>query len=38
MMHHIEICRTPVFDGHVEQCTECGFKQTRDEDPGFEYV
>jgi predicted Zn-ribbon and HTH transcriptional regulator len=26
-MRHIEICRTAVLGGHVEQCTECGFER-----------
>ena len=26
-MHHIEICRTAVLGGHVEQCNQCGFEQ-----------
>ena len=27
VMHHIEICRTAVLGGHVEQCDQCGFEQ-----------
>jgi len=26
-MHHIEICRTAVLGGHVEQCDQCGFEK-----------
>jgi hypothetical protein len=27
VMHHIEICRTAVLGGHVEQCDQCAFEQ-----------
>jgi hypothetical protein len=27
VMHHIEICRTAVLGGHVEQCDRCAFEQ-----------
>jgi len=26
VMHHIEICRTAVLGGHVEQCDQCAFE------------
>ena len=26
-MRHIEICRTAILGGHVEQCNLCGFEQ-----------
>ncbi len=26
VMHHIEICRTAVLGGHVEQCDQCSFE------------
>ena len=27
VMQHIEVCRTAVLGGHVEQCNQCGFEQ-----------
>lgn len=27
VMHHIEICRTAVLGGHVEQCDQCAFER-----------
>jgi hypothetical protein len=27
VMHHIQICRTAVLGGHVEQCDQCAFEQ-----------
>jgi len=27
VMHHIQICRTAVLGGHVEQCDRCAFEQ-----------
>ena len=27
VMHHIEICRTSLLGGHVQQCDQCGFEQ-----------
>jgi len=27
VMHHIQICRTAVLGGHVEQCEQCAFEQ-----------
>jgi predicted Zn-ribbon and HTH transcriptional regulator len=27
VMHHIEICRTAMLGGHIEQCDRCGFEQ-----------
>jgi predicted Zn-ribbon and HTH transcriptional regulator len=27
VMRHIEICRTAVLGGHVEQCDQCGFER-----------
>jgi len=27
VMHHIETCRTATLGGHVEQCSDCGFKR-----------
>ena len=27
VMHHIQICRTAVLGGHVEQCDQCRFEQ-----------
>ena len=27
VMHHIQICRTAVLGGHVEQCDQCSFEQ-----------
>jgi predicted Zn-ribbon and HTH transcriptional regulator len=27
VMHHIEICRTAVLGGHLQQCDQCGFEQ-----------
>ena len=26
VMHHIQICRTAVLGGHVEQCDRCSFE------------
>jgi predicted Zn-ribbon and HTH transcriptional regulator len=27
VMHHIQICRTAVLGGHLEQCDQCGFER-----------
>jgi predicted Zn-ribbon and HTH transcriptional regulator len=27
VMRHIEICRTAVLGGHIEQCSDCGFER-----------
>ena len=27
VMHHIQICRTAVLGGHIEQCDQCAFEQ-----------